>query len=127
LVGFNIRKEVCVILDFFLSILKAIWKKESTPTWFPNVSLIPSLKNFCYSFVGRNHQLLLCTNMIRSLYPMLVKCYEYLHPFVRIVFDQNVFFLITIAIEIIFEQTTSTTKPTKELMNMELLIFKRTM
>jgi hypothetical protein len=24
LVGFNIRKEVCVILDFFLSILKAI-------------------------------------------------------------------------------------------------------
>ncbi len=33
----------------------------------------------------------MCKNVIRSLYPMLVKCYEYLHPFVRSFFDQDVF------------------------------------
>jgi hypothetical protein len=41
---------------------------------------------------------------------MLVKCYEYLHPFVRSFVDQDVFYH-DCNLDI-FEQTASTTKPT---------------
>jgi hypothetical protein len=54
---------------------------------------------------------------------MFVKCYEYLHPFVKSFAKQDVFDH-DCNLDI-FEQTTNTIEPIKELMNMELLIFRR--
>jgi hypothetical protein len=56
---------------------------------------------------------------------MLVKCHEHLHPLIRLdrnyadenIFDQDC------SLDI-FEQNTSTSKPTKKLVKRELLIFK---
>jgi hypothetical protein len=56
---------------------------------------------------------------------MLLKCHYYLHPLVEV---ENVFVNISVDEDCsldIFEQTTNTSEPTKELVNKELLIFKR--
>jgi hypothetical protein len=52
--------------------------------------LNPMFKNFCiiFSFVGREQGVALVEEYDRkTLYPMLVKCYEHLHPLVRL--DRN--------------------------------------
>jgi hypothetical protein len=54
---------------------------------------------------------------------MFVKCYEYLHPFVKSFVEQDVFdHDCNLDIS---EQTANIIKPIKELMYMELLIFRR--
>jgi hypothetical protein len=55
---------------------------------------------------------------------MLLKCHHHLHPLVE---SESVFANISVDEDCtldIFEQTTNTTEPTKELVNKELLIFK---
>jgi hypothetical protein len=58
----------------------------------------------------------------KSLYPLLVKCYEHLHLFVKSFAHED------ISCEDcnldIFEQIASTNEPTKEPMKRELLLFK---
>jgi hypothetical protein len=62
----------------------------------------------------------------KSLYLMLVKCHEHLHPLVRLerispyqdIFNQDCCFDI-------FEHTTSTNEPIEKLVKRELVIFKR--
>jgi hypothetical protein len=61
----------------------------------------------------------------KSLFPMLLKCYYHLHPLVeskRGVVDERVEEDKSLDT---FEMTTSTSEPTMELVNRELLIFKR--
>jgi hypothetical protein len=56
---------------------------------------------------------------------MLVKCHEHLHPLIRLdknYVDENIFDQ-DCSLDI-FEQNTSTNKPTKKLVKRELLIFK---
>jgi hypothetical protein len=63
---------------------------------------------------------------IKSLYHMLVKCYEHLHPLVRL--DRscpNQDILKEDCSLDIFEQIASTSEPTKEVMKRELLVFRR--
>jgi hypothetical protein len=60
----------------------------------------------------------------KSLFPMVLKCYYHLHPFVeskRSVVDQRVETDMSLDI---FEMTTSTSDPRIELVDRELLIFK---
>ncbi len=60
----------------------------------------------------------------RTLYPMLLKCYHHLHPIIKSIECVN-----QIVDEIcnmdFFQQITSTSKPTKEHVTKEFLIFKQ--
>jgi hypothetical protein len=75
------------------------------------------------SFVGRNQGVVVVPKYDKmSLYPMLIKCYEHLHPFVRSfanegISDQDCNLDI-------FKQTTNINELTKELVKKELLLFK---
>jgi hypothetical protein len=56
---------------------------------------------------------------------MLLKCHHHLHPLAEV---ENVFVNISVDEDCsldIFEQTTNTSEPTKELVNKELVIFKQ--
>jgi hypothetical protein len=86
-------------------------------------------KNFCIksSFVGKEQGVALIEEYDRkSLYLMLVKCHEHLHPLVRLdtnYVDQDIFehdYNLDI-----FEQTASTSEPVEELVKRELLVFMR--
>jgi hypothetical protein len=61
----------------------------------------------------------------KSLYSMLVKCYYHLHPLVD---NKNTFakegFIENCNLNI-FDMNANTSEPTKELINRELLIFRR--
>jgi hypothetical protein len=79
------------------------------------------------SFVGREQGVALVEEYDRkSLYLMLVKCHEHLHPLVRLdtnSINQNIFehnYNLNI-----FEQTANTNEPAEELVKMELLVFRR--
>jgi hypothetical protein len=91
--------------------------------------LDPRFKSFhiLSSFVGREKGVVFVEEYDRkSLYPMLMKCHEHLHPLVRLdmnCIDQDIF-EHDCSLDI-FEHTTSTSEPTKELVNRELLIFKK--
>jgi len=78
--AFNIKKEVCVVLEFFLSFLRKLEKKKghnmfslmSDPR-FKSLSLVSS-------FIGREQGVAIIEEYdIKSLYPML-KCHHHLHP-----------------------------------------------
>jgi hypothetical protein len=61
----------------------------------------------------------------KSLYPMLLKCHHHLHPSVEF---ESVFVNIGVDEDCsldIFEKIANTSEPTKELVNMELLIFRQ--
>jgi hypothetical protein len=73
--------------------------------------------------VSKERQLL--KNMIKIFVSYFIKCHYYLHPlaeFERGVVDQRIEKDNSLDI---FEMTTNTIEPTMELMNRELLIFKR--
>jgi hypothetical protein len=84
LLASNIRMEVINVLDSFLSFLKVYDKKKTHNM----ISLIldPKYKGLriISSFVGREQGVALVEEYDKkSLYPMLVKCHEHLHPLVR--------------------------------------------
>jgi hypothetical protein len=77
----NIRKEFCGVLHYFLSFLmKYDNKKAHNMNFF---MLEPRIKNLqiVSSFVGQEQGVKKYDR--KTLYPMLVKCYEHLHPLIR--------------------------------------------
>jgi myosin-crossreactive antigen len=81
----NIRREVINVLDSFLSFLK-VYDKRKAHNMIP-LMLDPRYKNLCIvsSFVGREQGVALVEEYDRkSLYPMLVKCHEHLHPLLKL-------------------------------------------
>jgi hypothetical protein len=80
----NIRKEVCGMLHYFLTFLMKCNDRETHNMIF--LMLEPRIKNLqiVSSFVGREQGVSLVKEYDKkSLYPMLVKCYEHLHPLIR--------------------------------------------
>jgi hypothetical protein len=94
--------------------------------------------SFCIisSFVGKEQAVVLVEEYDRkSLYPMLVKCHEHLHPLAKLetsfanqnIFDQDCnldIFYQDCSLDI-FKQITSTNELVEELVKKELLIFRR--
>jgi hypothetical protein len=86
LLAFNIRKEVINVLNTFLSFLKKYENKKAHN--MISLMLDPKFKSLhiIFSFVGREQGVTLIEEYDRkTLYPMLVKCREHLHPLVRLV------------------------------------------
>jgi hypothetical protein len=84
LLASNIIREVINVLDSFLSFLKVYDKRKIHNMIF--LMLNPRYKSLriISSFVGREQGVALVEKYDRkSLYPMLVKCHEHLHPLVR--------------------------------------------
>jgi hypothetical protein len=84
LLVFNVRKEVCGVLDFFLSFLTKYKNKKTLYM----ISLMLDLRfkslQIIFSFVGWEQIISLVEEYDRKiLYLMLVKCYEHLHPLIR--------------------------------------------
>jgi len=115
------------VLDFFLSFLKVYDKRKTHNMIFLMLNL--RYKNLCIvsSFVGKEQGVVLVEEYDnKSLYPMLVKCHEHLHPLVRSNFffvDQDIFYH-DYNLDI-FELITSINEPVKEHVKKELLILKR--
>jgi hypothetical protein len=85
LLASNIKREVINMLDFFLSFLK-VYDKRKTHNMI-SLMLDPRHKNLhiIFSFVGREQGVALVEEYDRkSLYPMLIKCHEHLHPLVTL-------------------------------------------
>jgi RNA-binding protein YlmH len=82
LLSSNIKKHVYGVLDFFLSFLTKYEEKKMHNM----ISLMLDPKNLCIisSFVGKDHVKVSIVSEYdkKSLYRMLVKCHEYLDPFV---------------------------------------------
>jgi hypothetical protein len=78
----NIRKEVCGVLDIFLSFLKKFDERKAH-IMLTLILLDPRFKSFhlVSSFIGHDQGLTIIEQYdTMSLYPMLMKCYYYLHP-----------------------------------------------
>jgi hypothetical protein len=85
LLAINIKKEVINVLDYFLSLLNKYENRKAHNM----ISLMLNLrfKSLCIisSFVGREQGVVFVEEYERkSLYPVLVKCYEHLYPLVRL-------------------------------------------
>jgi hypothetical protein len=122
----NIRREVCGVLGSFLSFLTK-YKNKKTHNMI-SLMLDPRFKALCIvsSFVEQDQSVSYVEEYDKKLlYPMLVKYHEHSHPLIRLdrnyvnqnIFDQDC------SLDI-FEQNTSTSKPTRKLAKRELLIFK---
>jgi hypothetical protein len=85
LMASNIRREVINVLDSFFSFLK---KYENRKTHnMISLMLDPKFKNLhiVSSFVGREQGVAVVEEYDKkTLYPMLMKCHEHLHPLVRL-------------------------------------------
>jgi len=84
LLASNIRMEVINVLDSFFSLLK-VYDKKKTHNMI-SFMLDPKYKSLriVSSFVGKEQGVVLVEEYgKKSLYPMLVKCHEHLHPLVR--------------------------------------------
>jgi hypothetical protein len=68
-------------------------------------------------------ELLLCKNMIKSLYLTLEKCHEHLHPFVISFVDED-FLIIRIVVWIFWSILQVQVNQQKKLVKRELLIFR---
>jgi len=101
LLAFNIRKEVINVLNFFLSFLKKYENRKAHN--MISLMLDPRFMSLhiVSSFVGREQGVVLIEKYDRkSLYPMLVKCHEHLHPLVKLnrncvnqdIFEQDGYF-----------------------------------
>jgi hypothetical protein len=110
----------------FLSFLKVYDKKKSHN--MISLMLNPRYKSLhiVSSFVGREQGVVLVEEYDKkSLYPMLFKCHEDLHPLVRSKrnsIDQNVFDG-DYSLEL-FEQTASTSEPIEKLVQRGFFIFR---
>ncbi len=84
----NIRKEVCGVLDNFLSFLKKFdeWKAHNMLVLMFN----PKFKSFhlVFSFIGHDQGVTIVEQYdTMALYPMLMKCYYHLYPSIE--FDND--------------------------------------
>jgi hypothetical protein len=88
LLASDIRREVINVLNFFLSFLKKYENKKAHNMNFLMLDIRFKSLRIVSSFVGREQGVALVEEYDRkTLYPMLVKCYEHLHPLVRL--DRN--------------------------------------
>jgi hypothetical protein len=93
----------------------------------PSLMLDPMFKTLCLvsSCIGLEQGKAIVEEYDQNiLFPMLLKGYYHLHPFVdfeRSVVDETIEEDMNLDI---FEMTTNTREPTRELVNKELLIFK---
>jgi hypothetical protein len=81
LLASNIKKNVVGILDFFFTFLRS-YEEEKTHNML-SLMLDPRFKGFCLvsSYVGREKGMSIVEEYdVEALYPMLLKCYHYLHP-----------------------------------------------
>jgi len=78
------------------------------------------------SFIGREQGVAIVEEYdSKSLCPMLLKCHHHLHPLAEY---ESVFINIGVDEDCnldLFEQIANTSEPVQELVNMELLIFRR--
>jgi hypothetical protein len=118
------RKEVCGVLDSFLSFLKKFDERKSHNMLVLMLDL--RFKSLClaFSFIGCDQRVAIVEEYdTMSLYPMFMKFYYHLHPSIefdngvadsRVDNDNNLD---------IFQMITRNTKTTKELGKRDLLIF----
>jgi hypothetical protein len=122
----NIRKEVCGVLNIFLSFLKK-FDERKTHNMLTIILLDPRFKSFhlVSSFIGCDQGVSIIEQYdTMSLYPMFMKCYYYLHPSIESNNDfvnQRVYDDSSLDI---FQMTTRSTKPIKKLVRRELLVFQ---
>jgi hypothetical protein len=122
----NIKKEVCGVLDSFLSFLKKYEEKKSHNMF--SLMLDPQFENLhlVSSFVGCEQDISIVKKYDRkSLQPMLLKCYHHLHHVKNYDVEFTKHKLYENNSLDIFEMTASIIEPILELVNKELLIFKR--
>ncbi len=80
----NLRKEVCVVLEFFLCFLRKFEGNE-THNMFLKI-LNPRLKSLrlVSLFIGRKQSVAIVEEYDKKpLYPMLLKCHHHLHPLIE--------------------------------------------
>ncbi len=122
----NIRKEVCGVLDIFLSFLKK-FDERKTHNILILILLDPRFKSFhlVFFFIGCDQGVAIIEQYdTMSLYPMLMKCYYHLHPSIE---SDNDFVNQSVYDDSgldIFQMIARNTKPTKKLVKRELLVFR---
>jgi hypothetical protein len=95
LLAFNIRREIINVLDSFFSFLKKYDNRKAHNMIYLILNL--RFKSFCIvsSFVEREQGVAFVEEYDKnSLYPMLVKCHEHLHPLIKLdrtCADQDIF------------------------------------
>ncbi len=88
LLASNLKRQVYGVLDFFFSFLTKYENNKAHN--MDSLMLDPRFKNLhiIFSFVRKEQNVLLVEKYDKmSLYPMLVKCHEHLHPSLRL--DRN--------------------------------------
>jgi len=81
----NIRKEVCGVLNSFLSFLKKIDERKHI-IYMLALMLDPRFKSLhlVFSFIGRDQGIAIVEQYdTMSSYLMLMKCYYHLHPLIE--------------------------------------------
>jgi hypothetical protein len=126
LLAFNIKKEVVGILNSFLTFFRIYEKNRNY-----NILLLmlnPRFKGFCLvsSHIGHEQGLFIVEEYgAKTLYPMLLKCYHYLHlvgenEFSDVVDHEDVDSKLDI-----FQMIASSNEPMKKSMTKKFLNFKR--
>jgi len=126
LFAFNIKKEVCGVLDSFLSFLKNYEEKKAhnmlslmLDTQFKSLRLVSS-------FVGREQGISIVQEYDQKFsQPMFLKCYHHLHPVENYDIESTKHRSYEDNNLDIFEMIASISEPMVELVNKELLIFRR--
>jgi hypothetical protein len=117
----NIMKEVCGVLDSFLSFLRNFEKRKAHSMF--SLMLDPQFKNLC---LGCEQGIFIIEEYDRkSLQPMLLKCYHHLHLVENYDVESTKHRSYEDNSLEIFEMTTCTNEPMVELVNKELLIIRR--
>jgi len=112
--AYNIKKEVCVVLENFFSFLK-IFEKKKAHNMF-SMMLDPRFLSLCLvsSFIGREQGVAIVEEYdSKSLCPMLLKCHHHLHPLAEF---ESVFVNIGVDEDCnldLFEQIANTSEPVK--------------
>ncbi len=121
----NIKREVCGILNGFLSFLKTYEGNKAHNML--SLMLVPRFKSLrlVSSLIDRKQAISIGEEYDQqSLFPMLLRCYHILQPMVEfgLVADMQTDEENNLDI---FQMFVGTSEPTKEVVNKELMMFKR--
>jgi len=126
LLAFNIKKEVVGILNSFLTFFRVYEKNKNY-----NILLLmlnPRFKGFCLvsSHVGREQGMFIVEEYgAKTLYPILLKCYHYLHLVRENEFSDVAYHEGDDSKLDIFQTIVSSNDSTKKSMTKNFLNFKR--
>jgi hypothetical protein len=126
LFAFNIKKEVCGVLDSFLSFLENYEERKAHNMF--SLMLDPRFKSLhlVFSFIGYEQGISIVEGYDqKSLQPMFLKCFHHLHHVENYDIESTKHRSYENNSLDIFEMTTSTSELVVELVNRELLIFRR--